>query len=65
MDSLKPGILNNLTGKSEEEKMQIFNFFRKLVPYIEVKTQVADGKIKAIAFEGKIIFKDKEKANGG
>ena len=64
MKSLKPEILNNLENKTEEERLQLYHFFRNLVPYIDVGTEVRNGKIKAISFTGKIIFKDKEKANG-
>jgi len=62
MEAIKPEILEDTMGKTEDEKKKVENLIRELFPYIVITTQIAKGKIKSIKFAGEIIFK--EKANG-
>jgi len=63
MDAIKPDFLKNIINKTESEKEDIENMLRRLFPYIDLTIKIRSGKIKAIAYEGEIIFK-KEKENG-
>ena len=61
MDTIKSDFLKSITNRTEQEKKDIENMLRKLFPYINLTVKIRKGEIKAIAYEGEIIFKEEGK----